>query len=220
MSRRKVTVFEPRSDLDDLLKNGFKFNISKSVIKRDGQTEFNLIWQAKTLQPFITISWDPIYAVNWTGELAGSNSSVTIDGAWQKVDMNQAFELAPDGYWNPTQCTQVPGFFSIKSNYSHADSEAVKIVIGVQNATGDFDPIYVDPVPLSQGDIAEYQPQESLKWWLEADSSNATVITKISSVAGGVDLSNPAPQTNKYEWFTTYNAAQGTWTNSETRPHA
>jgi hypothetical protein len=91
----------------------------------------------------------------------------------------------------------------------------------VQNASGNFDTIYVDPTPLPLNSSAKYQPQELVEWWYQTDIRTSTMISSASTAIAGVNLSRPAPTTNKYYYSTTYNYDSGTWiTSADTPPQS
>ncbi|MCJ1484619.1 hypothetical protein MMC06_004792, partial [Schaereria dolodes] len=97
----------------------------------------------------------------------------------------------------------------------------IHILIGVKNAsTGKFNVIYVDHPALPVGSLGVYQPQEQISWWYQENNMTGQVYRSTSGALGGVDMSVPAPNTGKYEWWTTYTINDGQWTNSQYAPSA
>ena len=64
--RREVQVWEAADDLLALYKNNFNFQFAKSVLGKNGEVTYNIIWQSKNLAPRFNIAWEPIYALNWS----------------------------------------------------------------------------------------------------------------------------------------------------------
>ncbi len=65
-SRREVAVWESAADLLALSQNKFNFQFAKSVLGKNGEITYNIVWQSKNLGPRLSISWEPIYALNWS----------------------------------------------------------------------------------------------------------------------------------------------------------
>ena len=65
-SRREVSVWESATDLLALSRNQFNFQFAKSVLGKNGEITYNIIWQSQNLAPRFSISWEPIYALNWS----------------------------------------------------------------------------------------------------------------------------------------------------------
>ena len=65
-SRREVAVWESAADLLVLHANRFNFQFAKSVLGKNGEVTYNIVWQSKNLAPRFGISWEPIYALNWS----------------------------------------------------------------------------------------------------------------------------------------------------------
>ncbi|KAF2835457.1 hypothetical protein M501DRAFT_454869 [Patellaria atrata CBS 101060] len=217
-SKRKITIFESQYDAAKLKSNGYQFQIAKTVLKGSGEAETNMVWKSKAIAPVTAISWDVVYALNWTADLTYASAQVTVGGVWQQCNKDQGYELGPDGYWVASSVKPKPGYMLAKINYQYPETSGIKVIIGVQNESGDYDPVFVDTVSMPPGSTGQYQPQESVTWWYEAGNLTATMISSNMTNPGGVNLSAPAPTTNKYEWWTTFIFDDGKWLNSQQKP--
>lgn len=210
---RRLVVNNEDDDLKTLADGGFNLQVAKSVIK-NGELMYNVIWQSKVLAPTISIRWQPIYGLNWTTDLPAEGLSVSLGGRWMQCNLGQALDLDKYGRWQHSTQKQVPNFMAIGINGYRPDTatNGIHIVVGVQGAHGQFDPIFVDPVELGPNMGASYQPQEKVKWWYEAGMKTSTMISSAHSGAEEGDFSAPDPTSKTYTKTSSYNYAQGTWT--------
>ncbi|TLD24007.1 hypothetical protein PspLS_06968 [Pyricularia sp. CBS 133598] len=218
-STRTIHWYESRFDLEQIKNNGWQYQIAKLVSTDKGKPPIsNVVWKSLALQPRATISWVVQYALNWTVTLPTDGISVTVGGEWQVCDKGQSFDLDSTGEWNPSASPGQPGWLSVGNvGYSYPGVTGVHIVVGVKNGDN-FDCVFVDPTALPLNSTGSYQPQEQVKWWLEASNLQGSVYSQTRGAIGGVDLSSPAPSTNNYEYWTTYLVKLGTWANSQTAP--
>jgi len=223
-TQRTIQVYESAFNANKLNSYGWNFQIAKSVNNGDGNAAFNVIWQSKSVAPNTLIVWQDVYALNWTAAVPAAGVSVTISGEWQSCMLGESYDLNATGFWTKSTSTTKadPKFMNVGNMlYQYPGADGIHIVIGIQNAGGNFDPIYVDPTPLPPNSSAKYQPQELVQWWYQADIRTSTMISGASTAIGGVDLSSPAPTTNKYYYSTTYNYDSGTWiTSADTPPQS
>jgi hypothetical protein len=73
-NRREVAVWQESADLIALANNKFNFQFAKSVLGKNGEITYNIIWQSRNLAPRLGISWEPIYALNWSASSHGCES--------------------------------------------------------------------------------------------------------------------------------------------------
>lgn len=223
-TQRSIQLYESAFNASKLNGNHWNFQIAKSVNNGDGGATFNVVWQSKSVAPNTIIVWQDVYALNWTAAVPAAGVSVTISGDWQACKLGDSYDLDVNGFWTKSLSTTKADtkFMNVgKVLYQYPGVDGIHVVIGVQNASGDFDTIYVDPTPLPLNSSAKYQPQELVEWWYQADFRTSTMISSASTATGGVDLSSPAPTTNKYYYSTTYNYDSGTWiTSADTPPQS
>jgi hypothetical protein len=217
---RTIQVYESAFDANKLQQNKWTFVIAKCVADGVGTPgRFNVIWQSKGIAPNILIEWKDVYGLNWTANVPDPGASITLGGNWQYCGLGQVYDLNETGFWSASSAAGDSRFMNVgKVNYKYPGSDGVHIVIGIQNSDGGFDTIYVDPTALSIGDSAKYQPQEVVEWWYETGAKSATMISSASTEIGSVDLSQPAPTTNKYFYSTTYKYEAGKWVTSADTP--
>lgn len=165
-SERKITVWESQYDGVQLQKNKYNFNIAKAVSDGSGgAAAANLIWQSKAIAPITEITWNTVYALNWTATLPAKGVSIQVGGTWQKCAKGEMFELTPSGYWKSSQLPPVSGFMGAYIDYSYPGAEdGIHVVIGQQNASGGFDPIFSDTTGIPIGGAGQWQPQELVQW--------------------------------------------------------
>ena len=220
MSTRTVHCWEREADSDFISGNNWLWQIAKAVTSGSGSSTSNVIWSSQGLAPNMAVSWDVIYALNWTATVPDSGVTVTIGGVWQECAKGEVYDLNANGFWTSSSATPQPGWMKVGNvDYQYPGVQGIHIVIGVKNgASGNFDVIYVDPPALNLGSSGVYQPQEQVKWWYQGGNMTGQVYSGTFGSVGTVDLTNPAPDTGKYEWWTTYTSVDGKWTNSETAP--
>ena len=97
------------------------------------------------------------------------------------------------------------------NNYDSEDPNGIRIVIGVQNAAGMFDPIFVDPTRIPLNASATFQPQEQIQWWYEAGSKQGTVYTSHGTKMESADFSAPDPKTGSWKKKSALNYKKGEW---------
>ena len=220
MSTRTLTVWQAQYDQNLLKKSGYNFQIAKSVARSSGgQPSYNVVWKSKSIAPITNISWDVEYALNWRADVPAAGASVDVGGFWQRCEKGEVYDLNSDGYWAKSSEAKVPGFLKVgKVNYKYGDTPGIHIVVGIRNASNDYDPIYVDQTELYPNSTAMYQPQETVQFWYEAGSKSSTMVSEAKVQTGTIDFTSPAPTTMKYAWYTTFLLESGTWNHSQTKP--
>ena len=98
------------------------------------------------------------------------------------------------------------------NSYKSDDPNGIRIVIGVQNAAGMFDPIFVDPTRIPLNASATFQPQEQIQWWYEAGAKQGTVYTSHETKMESADFSAPDPATNSWKKISSLDYENGVWT--------
>lgn len=138
----------------------------------------NVVWKSLALQPKASISWVVEYGLNWTLTLPTDGISVTVGGDWQVCNKGESFDLDSIGEWSRSTSPGQPDWLTVgKINYSYPDADGIHIVVGVKNGDN-FDCIFVDPTALPHGSSGSYQPQEQVKWWLQASNLQGSVYSK------------------------------------------
>ncbi|KAF8850498.1 hypothetical protein BDZ45DRAFT_751655 [Acephala macrosclerotiorum] len=122
-AQRQITVWESEYNAVQLQKSNYNFNIAKAVSTGGADAKANLIWQSKAIAPVTTITWNTIYALNWTVSLPKASVSVIVGGNWQKCAKGQIYELAPSGYWKASSLDLTPGFMGAYINYLYPGAD-------------------------------------------------------------------------------------------------
>ncbi|KAL4796121.1 hypothetical protein BDV19DRAFT_388540 [Aspergillus venezuelensis] len=216
--QRTIEIFEDQYDIGKLALNHWNLHIAKSVATDKTSALFNVIWQSKHLAPRTEISWENIYALNWTTTVPAQGVSVSLHGSWQPCGLGDAYELLDTGYWGESGDADAGYMCVSKVKYSYPSSSGIHIVIGVKNGGGGFDVIYIDPTALPLQSKARYQPQETVRWWYETEVRTATMITDAVTRYGSADMSQPSPKTKEFYYSSTYTYDDGQWSVSQDRP--
>lgn len=111
-------------------------------------------------------------------------------------------------------CSRVT-YCEINAVFKPEDTDGPHIIVGIQNDSGSFDPIFVDTVALPLNASAAYQPQEVLEWWYDVGLETGTMIDMHTTSIGSGDFSKPEPETGKYLLYTSYSYSTGDWTTSQ-----
>jgi hypothetical protein len=181
---RTIEVWESQYDNTELAKGGYNFQIAKSVIKAAGTTPvFNMIWQSEALAPDSKISWNVKYGLNWTKILPVEGATVVIGGKWKACNKGQVLDIDTGGYFQDSSSPPVPDFLAIgKNNYTLPGGGGIYIVVGLQDTSGKWNPIYYEPTALYTGGSGKWQPLEIISWWYETGLHQGSVISKYSRV--------------------------------------
>ena len=217
---RVITVWQGQYDLAQLKQSGYNFQIAKSVATTPGgPPKYNVVWKSKAIAPTTKISWDQVYALNWTADLPVSGAAVIVGGSWQQCAKGEVYDLDANGFWVKSSETPKPGFMSVgKVKYQYPNTPGINIVIGVQNESGDYDSIFVDPTVVFMNGSATYQPLENIQFWYESGAKTSTMISSAQSSVGSLDCSSPSPKTNKFAWWLNYITSGGSWNISQSAP--
>jgi hypothetical protein len=217
---RTIHLFESIYDNGKIKDNQWQWQIAKAVSNGSAPAVSNLIWQSLALAPTMSVKWDVIYGLNWTASPPAAGVTVDIGGNWQECAKGQVYDIDDSGYWTGSQEAPQEGWMKVgKVNYSYPGAPGIHILVGVKNAkTSLFDLIYVDSVSLPIGGRGIYQPQEHVIWWYEGGNMTGQVYSSTGGDYGEVDMTNPAPITKKFEWWTTYTFDDGNWSNSQYPP--
>lgn len=176
------------------------------------QVIFNLVWQSTILAPNTTISWKPVYGFNWTSDVPADGISVSCGGDWVQCNLGQAVDIDSNGFFVPSTVKPDPAYMMIgKNGYKAQSPDGLRIVIGVQNRAGNFEPVFVDPVSINLNMSATFQPQEELQWWYDSGSKQATMFTDHQTPYETASFSKPDVQTNTFFKTSTYNVQDGAW---------
>lgn len=215
---RTVMVWESQFDLNKLKASNYNFQIAKSVVSASGKVISNVIWKSTALAPTYNISWDVVYALNWTAKLPADGATVVAGSVWQPCAKGEVYDIGEDGFFAPSTATPEPGFMSIGSNNYTIEGNDLHVIIGVQNTSGGYDIIYTEPSVLFTHGSGKWQPTEKITWWYDTGMRTSSMFSSIKVATGGGDFTNPQPLTNKYFIATTFLTTPGTWVNSPNPP--
>ncbi|RUS13957.1 hypothetical protein BC937DRAFT_94541 [Endogone sp. FLAS-F59071] len=218
-TQREIQVWEAQYDAQELISNGWNFQIAKSVANAAGDTTYNVVWQSKAIAPNTYISWQTVYALNFTANVPAAGVTVTVTGDWQACAIGQSYDLDENGFWQTSTSSGDPNFMNVgKVNYEYPDTDGIHIVVGVKNSNGSFDIIFIDETALPPGSTAKYQPQEKVKLWYQAGIQTSTIISSETTNNDEIDFSKPAPETNQFYYSATFIYNTGTWVISPYSP--
>ncbi|KAJ6023931.1 hypothetical protein N7540_004728 [Penicillium herquei] len=212
LDERQLRVAIDQVNMPLLSKSQYQLHVAKSVLA-NGKLVFNTVWRSKTLSPFVDIKWKPVYAFNWTEDVPSHGISITAQGDWMQCNVGQAVDIAPSGFFTTSSTPADPSSMMIGvNNYRSQNKEGIRIIIGVQNAAGTFDPVFVDPDSIPLNATATFQPQEQIQWWYESGSKQGTVFTKHATKIESANYSAPDPATKSWKKQSTFDYNEGTWT--------
>ncbi|KAF7540055.1 hypothetical protein G7054_g1632 [Neopestalotiopsis clavispora] len=214
MDSRQVAVWESNDDLVALIDGGFKFQFAKSVIDKQGNLTYNVVWRSSNMAPRMNISWKPVYGLNWTMDIPTKGLTVNVGGSWTACDKGQAYEITKYGTFAKSTDIKADFLKIAKNGYQ----TGIHIVVGVQNSDGGFDVIYADPLELGLNMDAWYQPVEQVQWWYETGLRTSTIITGAGTPKHGYDFTHSNPETGLFFVSTTYKYQLGTWVDSSRAP--
>lgn len=159
---RTIEVWESQFDNSQLALGHYNFQIAKSVITAPGATPtFNMVWQSQGLAPDTIISWDVNYGLNWTKVLPTLGATVVIGGKWARCDKGQILDIDANGYFEASSSPATKDFLAIGNNgFSPQGGGGIYIVVGLQDSSGKWNPIYFEPTALYTGGGGQWQPQE------------------------------------------------------------
>ena len=133
---RTVDIWESQKDLSLLNQSQFNLQFAKSVTGKDGNPVFNIVWQSKALAPRTSISWAPVYGLNWTLGLPTTGVSVTVGGSWQECDIGQTYDLNKDGFFQPSTIVGKPDYMNIgKNNFQYGSENGIHILVGIKEGS-------------------------------------------------------------------------------------
>ena len=215
MSVRTLNWFESESDTKIIKSNNWNLNVAKCVTTGSGEPIFNVIWQSQAVAPIIRIQWKEEYALGWTADVPSEGVRVSIAGRWQKCDKGQSYSINELGYWEPSSNpVGPPGWLKVgKIDYAYPGVAGIHIIVGVKNPrTGEFEPVFVDTATLPRNSTTQYQPQETVSWWLEGLNNSGQVYSGSKSMSTIKDFTTPSNiMTQQYEWSTSYMFTDARW---------
>jgi hypothetical protein len=187
--------------------SGWNFQLVKTVASAQGPVT-NLVWQSQKVAPNTYISWTPQYGLNWSTIVPDKGLEITLTGSWQACNLGQVYDIDKEGYWQTSQSPPDPDFMKIGIiDVHYPGTDGIHIVVGIESSSGEWDPVFIDPVLLPVGSTAKYQPQEKMEWWYQAGERNGTIIDDDHTATGTADFSSPAT----YYWNTTFVFDEGQW---------
>jgi len=210
---RTIEVWESQFDNAALSADHYNFQIAKSVITAVGaKPVFNMVWRSEGLAPDTTIQWDVKYGLNWTKVLPKVGATVVIGGKWAACNKGQILDIDANGYFQASSSPAVPDFLAIGNNaFTPQGGGGIYVIVGLQDESGSFKPVYYEPTTLYTGGGGQWQPQEIVSWWYDTGLRNGSVISSVKSGASGVDFTAPAPPTGEYYYSTTFTTKDSSW---------
>ena len=149
------------------------------------------------------------YGLSWTSNLPEPGLDITASGEFMECDIGQALDLGNDGYFTASNAPGVPGFLSIGSNQK-TRVQGVHIMVGVKDSTGNWSPIFVDPVALNINQSGSWQPQENVQFWYDNNTRSSAMIDNHKTKPGNADFSQPDDNGNFHQ-TATYSTTTGEW---------
>jgi hypothetical protein len=117
----------------------------------------NVIWRSfQYTAPRTTIVWQDDYALAWTTDIPGAGGHFAIHGGWQPRRKGESYDLDHSGNWVPSHTPGDPSSLNVGVIYYDPDPlYGIRLVVGLKYATtGDYTPIFIDPVVLPPGSAA------------------------------------------------------------------
>ncbi|KAL9073591.1 MAG: hypothetical protein Q9161_002831 [Pseudevernia consocians] len=192
-----------------------------------------MVWQSRVIAPSMNVKWKPVYGLNWTSvslptlsttihsdrpsraqEVPVPGLTVALGGKWRQCDQGQVLDLGPKGAWVQSTATATIGYLKVgKNNYqTNTGTNGVHFLVGVQEASGGFSPIFLDPSETGYGMSALYQPQEKVQWWFQAGMQTSTIISHNIGPTETGDFTEPDADSGTNSKTSTYNFKAGKWT--------
>jgi len=221
MSARTLNWYESEDDATSIKANGWNFQVAKCVASATAGPTYNVVWQSQSLAPDTTITWDVKYALGWTAAVPSNGVQVAIKGKWQPCDKGDAYDIDDNGYWQPSSTAGTAGWLTVGTiNYSYPKVLGIHIVVGVFNPlTKVYEAVWVDKTTMPSGSSGQYQPQETVSWWLEGGDQSGQVFNSTKSRSTTYDFTNPSNKvTGAYDWSTSFLFQSGKWTVSAGDP--
>ncbi|KZF24893.1 hypothetical protein L228DRAFT_243634 [Xylona heveae TC161] len=215
---RTITCIEPETEAAKILANKWYWTVAKTVATEgspDGES--NIIWRAQGFAPEMDVTWKTQYALNWTTNLQ-TGAEVKLGGLWVAANKGEVWNVNNLGYLEKESDAGLPGWLNIGNVDYDYGGVGIHIVVGLVSDDKNFEKVFVDPVSLFKNSNARYQPLEKAQWWFEGEDKTGQVYSSTMTSIGEVDLTNPAPATGNYAWWTTYLTGDGTWYNYQQPP--
>lgn len=146
MATKEVVIWESATDGWTLKQQGLHLHLAQSVQRADNTIDLNTVWQSKPIGPRRrTISWAPVYGLNWTIDLppVGSGAKISERGVWLLSTPGRAHDIAADGKWITSTEEGKSGFLTVGRNkYKCPGTKTLHILIGIQDPeTGKFNTV-------------------------------------------------------------------------------
>lgn len=131
-----------------------------------------------------------------------------------QCDQGQVLDLDPTGMWAQSTATPTIGYLKVgKNNYqTNTGTNGIHFIVGVQEASGGFSPIFVDPSETGHEMAALYQPQEKVQWWFQAGMQTSTIISQNIGPAETGDFTQPDAKSGTNSKTSSYSFNAGKWT--------
>lgn len=139
---------------------------------------------------------------------------ISLSGFWKQCDEGQVLDLNSSGLFVQSTASTKPGYLKVGSNNYQTQSgdNGVHFIVGIQEASGNFSPIFVDPTETGHGMEAAYQPQEKVQWWYQAGMQTSSMISENRGPTETGDFSKPDDVTGLYSKSSSYDFKKGEWT--------
>lgn len=160
---RTIEVWESQYDAQRLADSNYYLQVAKAMLSGDDATpKYNVIWRSEVVATSTKITWAPKYGVNWTKNIPKTaGASIVVESKWTACEQGAVLDIDQYGFFAPSSAKGVPGFLSIGSNnYMPHGGGGVFVIIGIQDLTGEWMPIYYEFAELFHGYSGKWQPHE------------------------------------------------------------
>ncbi|EGU87815.1 hypothetical protein FOPG_07026 [Fusarium oxysporum f. sp. conglutinans race 2 54008] len=154
----------------------YQLQLAKSVTNSSGSVTYNMVYQSQLLAPDMEIQWTANYGLNWAANSPNPGATVNYAGNWQPCAAGESYDLNNVGAWVPNQSNPnaKPNCLNVGNNDY---GESVYISVRVQDASGNWSPIWVSPDKLVQQSGGEYEPLEAITLWYQEGSQTSTMVS-------------------------------------------
>ena len=109
MSTRTVHCWETAYDAAGIVMNSWLWQIAKAVSSGSAAANSNIIRSSVGIASNMEVSWNVVYALNWTATVHTTGITVNIGGNWQECAKGEVYDLDAEGFWAASTVTPVPG---------------------------------------------------------------------------------------------------------------
>ncbi|EKJ69008.1 hypothetical protein NXS19_011316 [Fusarium pseudograminearum] len=203
---------EGPTDIKALGTENYQLQVAKSVAGSDGKPSFNVVYSSHFLAPNMTVSWSVNYGLNWTAGIPNKGEKVEYGGVWQSCALGDSFNLDQGGEWitNQNNPKAKPDALNVGKNGYQI---AVNIIVGVQDESGNYKPIWVSPDKLLNNSSGEYEPFQAVQIWYQENNQTSTMIGTQETPSQNFTYQD----TTTFQYFS-YDAQAGKWRTNQKVP--